>query len=254
MKNKPNILFASVLLLLLLINAANAEEQVYYAAEHQSWYHAKQGCDFGGAALSSSFAEPVFFEMTKEEAEIAYLRPCPACAREWRAAFSGEFPTWEHDVEPWSLGGSFDTYLPVDVRSAWGDFSNAMYELYGFGPFPDDYAKHYRNASGGVTVMLVNPSLDRMESIREHLGADFWVLEADFDWNYLTELQNMLSDMMGEKFGIHSVGANVEGNCLNVGVDNDESEIIEAIYNAIKEKGYDRRAVVIQKEERAQWM
>lgn len=244
------------ILILMLAFSAYAEAEVYYAAENRSWYHAEKGCDFGGLALRGGETGPESRELTKAEAEALYLRPCPACAREWKAVFSGDFPEWTHAIAPWGIGqgGGPETYLPYELRKEWGDFSNAMHEKYGDGPFPDGYASLYMNASGGVTMMLTEPTMERVEIIRRYMGAEFWTLEADFDWNYLTRLQDALVDMMGDEFGIHSIGTCVDGNCLSVGVDQDTPEIAEAICKIIEEKGFDRRAVVIMQEGRAEWL
>jgi len=246
----------ALMIIMLLGCCALAEEPVYYAAEHRSWYHGEEGCDFGGLVFGSGWDTPEFRELTKAEAEAAYLRPCPACAREWKAAFSGEFPEWQHEISPWGIGmgGGPETYLPYEIRKEWGDFSGRMYEEYGEGPFPEGYAGLYMNASGGVTMMLADPTPERIDIIQRYMGAEFWTLEADFDWNYLTELQGVLVEMMGDAYGIHSVGVSVDGNAVSVGVDDDDPEITEAICRAVEEKGYDRRAMVVQQEERAQWM
>lgn len=242
-------IFAWMLIMLLSI-AACGEEQVYYAAENRSWYHIEEGCDFGGFALGRDFEEPEFRALTKPEAEAEYLRPCPACAREWQAAFSGDFPEWSHEIAPWALDGGEETHLPYEIRKAWGDFSGKMYEEYGEGPFPDGYAGLYVNASGSVTLLLVDPSPERMDIICRYMGAEFWALDADFDRNYLDGLQGVISGMMGDIYGIHVCGISVDGNCVMVGVDDDAPEIREEICRAIEEKGYDRRAIIIRQEER----
>lgn len=246
----------ALIMVCLLGCCAYAEEQVYYAAENRNWYHAESGCDFGGLSMRNGFEETEFHELSKAEAEAEYLRPCPACAREWEAAFSGEFPEWNHEVKPWGIGegGGPETYLPYEIRKEWGDFSGRMYEEYEEGPFPEGYAGIYRNASGGTTLMLAEPTPERLEIIRRFMGAEFWALEADFDWNYLTEMQNILIEMMGDAYGIHSLSVSVDGNCVTVGVDDDDPEIMEAICKTIEEKGYDRRAMLIMRESRPEWL
>ena len=241
-----------ILLCALTLFSACAEGDIYFASENQSFYHEDALCTFGSFAFDSWIEPPFVSALTYAQAENASLRPCPACARAWKPVFSCEFPEWTGEDEPWRLTGRLDSYLPYEIRKDWGDLAEYIYQTYDSSPYPDGYAGLYRNACGGYTLLLVQPTLERIEEIRSLSGADFWVLEADYDMNTLLSFQNILVDMMDEGYGIHSVGISEDGNCVIAGVDDDSPEIKNAVLKKAEEYGCAPDALVIRKEERAQ--
>lgn len=240
------------IILILVLFSACAEENLFYTAENRSWYHADQSCRFGEFSKETAAFETEFFAFALSDTDIS-LRPCPACARDWKPVFSGETPEWPHEIAPWQLGGTPEMRLPYETLKDYGDLSEWMYEAYKDGPYPDWYAGLYRNASGGYTLMLVNPTPNLIQEIRILTGTEFWTLAADYDWNTLAALQSAMVEMMNGAFGIHSVGISVDENCVIVGVDDDTGEICNAIRSAAAQMGFDSNAVLIHKQERAEF-
>ena len=239
-----------IITLILFMLSGFAEESMYITSENRSWYHRDISCRFGEFSFGNAFDLTESSAVSSSE-EALFLRPCPACAREWKAEFTGEEVEWTHEVEPWQLGGLLEMRLPYDILKTYGDLVEWMNDNYPVGPYPDGYAGLYRNASGGITLMLVHPTSERISEIRMRTASEFWVLSADYDWNTLTALENTLIGMMDDSFGIHTVYISVDANCAVVYVDDDCAEIRNAIYSRITQNGFDRAALVIEKAERA---
>ncbi|MBR6766392.1 MAG: hypothetical protein IKM02_00410, partial [Clostridia bacterium] len=182
---------------------------------------------------------------TKTEAETMGLRPCPSCTTEFKPVFSGTFPEWNHDINPWDLG-SADTHLPKEIRSHWGNAPDAIYEIAGDGPYPEDYAGIFFNACGGYTIMMVNPSVERIEKYRKTLKSEFWVMEAAYSMNQLMALQDELTDIMGfDGLNINSLGISVDGNCVVIGANDTSPDAHRAIYAYMAMKGFEDPGMVV---------
>lgn len=210
------------------------------------YYHGDETCTYGDFSLYSDFEIPEREKIASEvAAETMGLRPCPACASAFGPVFTGEFPDWDHEIAPWDFGG-MDTYLPRDVRAAWGDAGNVIYEMVGEGPFPEDYAGRYRNASGGYTIMMVDPTPERIEKYRKTLKSEFWVMAATYSMNELRALQDDLTDIMGfDGLTINSLYVSEGCNCVVVGANDTSPEALTAIHAYMAMKGYDDPGMVI---------
>lgn len=245
-------LFILLTVLSFVVPGAAAAESVYKVGIIP-YYHNESGCSFGDFTVYSGFDMPETVEISSAtEAEATGLRPCPACATDFRPVFTGDFPEWKHETAPWDFGGP-DTYLTQKVRAQWGDAANAIYEIAGEGPYPDDYAGIFVNASGGYTVMMVNPTPERIEKYRKTLKSEFWVMEASYNLNYLYEIQAALTDIMGfDGLNIHSLSAGVDCNCVIIGTNDTSPSAQSAIEAYLAMKGYDDpRAFILQYQEPA---
>lgn len=236
---------AIVLAVVCLFSTFAAAEGMFRVGDIP-YYHLDNNCDFGGFSMHSSFDEAEQIEITDKVGKYGTtLRPCPSCASSFKPMFSGDFPEWPHDINPWELGGG-DTHLPRDIRSGWGNAADAIYEIAGEGPYPDDYAGIFANACGGYTIMMVNPTPERIEKYRETLKSEFWVMEATCSMNELMALQDELTHIMGfDGLNINFLGVSVDGNCLIIGANDTSPEAHAAIYAYMTMKGFDDSNMVI---------
>ena len=232
-------LFAAVTAAVCLISVCAAEE-IMYRVGNIPYYHRDAACDFGGFSMHSSSDMQERTEITDKVGENGVtLRPCPSCASEFRPVFTGDFPEWQHDINPWELGNP-DTHVSKDIRSTWGGAADAIYEIAGNGPYPEDYAGIFFNACGGYTIMMVNPTPERIEKYRQTLKSEFWVMEATYSMNELMKLQDELIHIMGfDGLTVNSLGVSVDGNCLLIGANDTSAEASRAIYAYMAMKGFD---------------
>jgi hypothetical protein len=210
------------------------------------YYHENETCGFGGFSMYTYLDVPERMKITDEVvASGEGLRPCPSCTSAFRPVFTGDFPEWKHEINPWEFG-SMDTHLSRDIRSGWGDAANAIYEIAGEGPYPEDYAGIFVNACGGYTIMMVNPTPERIQKYRETLGAEFWVMEATYSMNELMALQKELENIMGfDGLAINSLGMSVDGNCIVIGANDTSPEAHAAIYAYMAMKGFEKPGMAV---------
>jgi len=213
--------------------AGNVAEDAVFASKGAAYYHADSGCRFG--AVQTFEAEETKM-MARSEAEELH-RACPACAREWKPLFSGDFPEWTHENEPWQLGFQ-GTDLPFETLSAWGNIADAVYEEE---ILPDDWAGVFRNACGGYTLLLVNPTIERVSALRTLTGCEFWVIGADYSQNALENLQNSALSLMGGETGVHTIGLDTIGNRITIGTDLPAEEAEAGIVRVLTEMGFSDR-------------
>ena len=228
------------ILLIMCLTVACAETETVYKVGNIPYYHGDGTCSFGGFSLNRTFDGPEREEiLSKVEAEAMGLRPCPSCTTEVKPTFSGTFPEWNHDINPWDFGND-DTRLSKEARKDWGSVSNTIFEIAGDGPYPEDYGGIFHNACGGYTIMMVNPTPERIERYRKTLKGEFWVMEATYSLNQLYALQEELTDIMGfDGLNINSLGVSVDGNCLAVGANDTSEQALAAIHAYMAMKGYD---------------
>ena len=121
--------------------------------------------------------------------------------------------------------------------------------------WPSFYAGRFANASGGLTVMVVQPTEDRVQALRILMGDDFWVLSANYGRAELLDLQAAVGSLMTDGlYGVHTTYVAVVLNRVVIGVDDDSEEIRAGIAAALREKGFsDGRMFLIRQEGRAQF-
>lgn len=236
----------AVILMMLCLTVACAETGTVFKVAAIPYYHTDAACSFGGFSLYSGFGSPERVEISSEaEAEAMGLRPCPSCTTEFKPTFSGVFPEWKHAIDPWDFGSN-DTRLSKEARKDWGDVSGTIYEIAGEGPYPEDYAGIFFNACGGYTIMMVDPTPERIEKYRKTLKGEFWVMEATYSLNELRTLQNELINIMGfEGLTINGLGVSVDGNCLVIGANDTSEDALKAILAYMSMKGYDDPRMVV---------
>ncbi|MBE5772474.1 MAG: hypothetical protein E7337_00895 [Clostridiales bacterium] len=238
----------ALILLALCLSCACAETGTVYKVGNIPYYHADAACSFGGFSLKSGFEDAERVEIESEvAAEGMNLRPCPSCTTEFKPVFTGTFPEWNHDVDPWDFG-DMNTHLSKSDRKDWGNVADTIWEIVGEGPYPEDYAGIFYNACGGYTIMMVDPTPERIEKYRKTLKGEFWVMEATFSLNYLRALQDELINIMGfDGLTINSLGSSMDGNCVVIGANDTSDEALAAIHAYMAMKGFDDpRAVVLE--------
>lgn len=237
-----------LLIALALIFAVPALAEGVWSNASEGYYHKDENCTFG-----------VRNEETVERAELsiddcASQTACPSCASDWSPSFTGDFPEWKHEVKPWAFGVSDETRLSDDVRRAWLDDPEAGTPDEDAVDWPSFYAGRFANASGGLTVMVVQPTEDRVQALRILMGGDFWVLSANYGRAELLDLQAAVGSLMADGlYGVHTTYVDVVLNRVIIGVDNASEENCASIANALREKGFsDANMFLIRQEERAQ--
>ena len=236
----------AALWMILCLTVACAGAETVYRVGNIPYYHTDGTCSFGGFSLNPGPDDAERAEIASEaEAENMNLRPCPACAADFRPTFTGTFPEWDSDIDPWDFGNS-DTRLSKEAREGWGNVADAIYEIAGDGPYPEDYAGIFFNACGGYTIMMVDPTPERIETYRKTLKGEFWVMEATYSLNELRALQDELNDIMGfDGLTINMLGVSIDGNCLAVGANDTSQEALTAIYAYMAMKGYDDPGMIV---------
>ena len=204
------------------------------------------------------------------QAESEGQKPCLGCAATFPPTFTGVFPDWPHTLAPWGYekGDMVEddgwpqgvVELPADVLKTWGAPDEKLYDMFpeagdfeegGKTVYPDDYAGIYINACGGCTILLVDPSIERVSEWRELLQGEFWVLSARYSYNELKVLARAVSNRIltddserrarGETSYYHIVSVSVSqiANVVQIGVLPDGfDEGVQRIREALAEAGY----------------
>lgn len=225
---------------LLCLPTAVAEtkiDQKCYHSGNSPYYHWDAACDFGTFSLNNEDYD--WEKAVLGNDAIQNYRPCPGCASAFVPTFSGSFPEWPHEEKPWDFGNA-NTRLSPAQRESWGNVADAIDERFGEGPYPEDYAGIYYNACGGYTIMMVNPTPERIEAYRSALKGEFWVVEATYSLNTLRALQTCMEAIMGfEGLNICETSVSIDGNCLVVGADRVDASAQSAITAYMAMKGYE---------------
>lgn len=237
-----------VLGVLLCLPSAMAEtgiDQKNYHSGNSPYYHWDLSCDFGTYSLNAGDYDGG--KAVLDASAIQNYRPCPVCASAFAPTFSGSFPEWPHEEKPWDFGNA-DTRLSAAQRENWGNVADAVNQRFGDGPYPEDYAGIYYNACGGYTIMMVNPTPERIEEYRKLLGGEFWVVEATYSLNVLRALQASIEDIMGfEGLNICETSVSIDGNCMVVGANRVDASARAAITAYMAMRGYeDPKMLVIE--------
>ena len=258
-------------LVILAVLPASAEAEVCFSRENAPYWHKDPDCRFAETdwmANDISGGETRRIDVSRADAEGQ--KPCPGCAAEFAPTFTGEFPHWPHSLAPWGYesGDMIEdegwprgvVELPADVLESWGAPDEKLYELFpdaedfeegGKTVCPDDYAGLFINACGGCTILLVDPSMERIAEWREMLQGEFWVLSARYSYNELKVLAKAVSDRIltadserrarGEASYYHivSVGVSQIANAVKIGVLLDGyGEGVQRIREALAGAGY----------------
>ena len=240
-----------IALVMALMHGTGMAEGLVWSGANAPYWHADAACRFGQTGWQGEAApeagEPR--QVTAAEAEALGQKPCPGCATAFRPTFTGEFPEWTFDVEPWGSdpvemteSGGWPrrvTALPPEVLAGWGDPAGRLHELFPEDTdpetgetvysYPDDYAGIFVNNSECCTLMLRDPTPGRVAEWREALGCEFWVISAKYGWNELQALYRAARGFMGADvrlakagdarvFYIVSIGTDQIGNAVEIGV------------------------------------
>ena len=240
-----------LLIALALICAVPAFAEGVWSSASEGYYHKDANCTFG-MEYTWSESEP---RAERSVADCASQTACPGCASDWPPRFTGDFPEWKHEIQPWAYGASPETAFPYEIRRAWLDDPEVGAPDEDAIDWPSFYAGRFANASGGLTVMVVQPTEDRVQALRILMGGDFWVLSANYGRAELLDLQAAVDSLMTDGlYGVHGSGMSSDLNRVTISVDDDSEEIRARIADALREKGFsDGRMFLIQQEGRAQF-
>ena len=241
-----------LLIALALICAVPAFAEGVWSRASEGYYHKDANCTFG-MEYTWSESEP---RAERSVADCASQTACPSCASDWLPRFTGDFPEWKHEIQPWACGASPETAFPYEIRRAWLDDPEAGTPDEDAIDWPSFYAGCFANASGGLTVMVVQPTEDRIQALRILMGGDFWVLSANYSRAELLDLQATVVDslMTDGLYGVHGSGMDSVLNRVTISVDDDSEEIRAGIAAALREKGFsDGHMFLIRQEGRAQF-
>ena len=235
---------------LALICAVPAFAEGVWSSASEGYYHKDANCTFG-MEYTWSESEP---RAERSVADCASQTACPGCASDWPPRFTGDFPEWKHEIQPWAYGASPETAFPYEIRRAWLDDPEVGAPDEDAIDWPSFYAGRFANASGGLTVMVVQPTEDRIQALRILMGGDFWVLSANYGRAELLDLQAAVDSLMTDGlYGVHGSGMSSDLNRVTISVDDDSEEIRARIADALREKGFsDGRMFLIRQEGRAQ--
>ena len=240
-----------LLIALALICAVPAFAEGVWSSASEGYYHKDANCTFG-MEYTWSESEP---RAERSVADCASQTACPSCASDWPPRFTGDFPEWKHEIQPWAFGASPETAFPCEIRRAWLDDPEVGAPDEDAIDWPSFYAGRFANASGGLTVMVVQPTEDRVQALRILMGGDFWVLSANYGRAELLDLQAAVDSLMTDGlYGVHGSGMSSDLNRVTISVDDDSEEIRAGIADALREKGFtDGRMFLIRQEGRAQF-
>ena len=258
-------------LVILSVLPASAEVELCYSRENAPYWHNNPDCHFAETDwMASDILGEETCKINVSQAESEGQKPCPGCATAFAPTFTGEFPEWPHALAPWGYetGDTIEdegwprgvVELPADVLKTWGAPAEKLYELYpdaedfeegGKTVYPDDYAGVFINACGGCTILLVDPSIERVAEWRELLQGEFWVLSARYSFNKLKVLAKAVSDRIltddserrarDETSYYHIVSVSVRqiANVVEIGVLPDGfDEGVQRIREALADAGY----------------
>lgn len=258
-------------LVILAALPASAEAELCFSRENAPYWHKNADCHFAETDwMDVGFLGGETRALEVNQAESEGQKPCPGCAATFPPTFTGVFPDWPHTLAPWGyekgdmveddgwLRGVVE--LPADVLKTWGAPDEKLYDMFpeagdfeegGKTVYPDDYAGVFINACGGCTILLVDPSIERVSEWRELLQGEFWVLSARYSYNELKVLARAVSNRIltddserrarGETSYYHIVSVSVSqiANVVQIGVLPDGfDEGVQRIREALAEAGY----------------
>lgn len=258
-------------LVILAALPASAEAELCYSRENAPYWHKNADCHFAETDwmdVGILGGETRALEVNQAESEGQ--KPCPGCAATFPPTFTGVFPDWPHTLAPWGYekGDMVEddgwprgvVELPADVLKTWGAPDEKLYDMFpDAGDFeegrktvyPDDYAGVFINVCGGCTILLVDPSIERVSEWRELLQGEFWVLSARYSYNELKVLARAVSNRIltddserrarGETSYYHIVSVSVSqiANVVQIGVLPDGfDEGVQRIREALADAGY----------------
>ena len=263
-------LLAWTLCVLLLTGCALAEENACWSRVRAPYWHRDEDCRFADSwrqnTLDDADAPLEVRRISVAQAESEGQKPCPGCAAAFAPMFTGVFPEWTSDLVPWGVDRS-EAELPREILASWGMPVEKLRALYPEGEdavtgeavaaYPDDYAGVFVNACNGYTILLVDPTAERVREWRALLEGEFWVISARYSMNALNALQRTVSrDILfadaermraGETSYYHivSVGVDEIGNAVEIGVLPDGfNEGVSRIREALSGAGYDDPCMV----------
>ena len=247
-------------------------EESCFSRENAPYWHKNPDCNY---AETDWLKNDILGDQTRQievsQAESEGQKPCPGCAATFPPTFTGVFPDWPHTLAPWGYekGDMVEdddwprgvVELPPDVVSTWGMPVEKLNHLFPEAwdeeneitidpDYPDDYAGVYKNACGGFTFLLVDPTPRRVAEWRELLEGEFWVISAQYGWNDLRRLAKaaeriLFADVELRKddgpsyFHIVSVSVSQIANAVEIGVLPDGfDEGVQRIREALAEAGY----------------
>ncbi len=259
-------------LVILAALPASAEAEHCYSRENAPYWHKNPDCHFAETDwmdVGILGGETRALEVNQAESEGQ--KPCPGCATAFAPTFTGEFPEWTHVLAPWGYekGDMVEdddwprgvVELPPDVVSTWGMPVEKLNHLFSEAwdeeneitidpDYPVDYAGVYKNACGGFTFLLVDPTPRRVAEWRELLEGEFWVISAQYGWNDLRRLAKaaeriLFADVELRKddgpsyFHIVSVSVSEIANVVEIGVLPGGFDAgVQRIREALAEAGY----------------
>ncbi len=257
-------------LVILAALPASAEAELCFSRENAPYWHKNADCHFAETDwMASGILGEEARKINVSQAESGGQKPCPGCVAAFAPTFTGEFPDWPHSLAPWGYecGDMIEdegwprgvVELPADVLKTWGAPDEKLYELFpdagdfeegGKTACPDDYAGLFINACGGCTILLVDPSMERVAEWRELLEGEFWVISAQYGWNDLRRLAKaaeriLFADAELRKddgpsyFHIVSVSVSQIANAVEIGVLPDGfDEGVQRIREALADAGF----------------
>lgn len=258
-------------LVILAALPASAEAELCFSRENAPYWHKNADCHFAETDwMDVGFLGGETRALEVNQAESEGQKPCPGCAATFPPTFTGVFPDWPHTLAPWGYekGDMVEddgwprgvVELPADVLKTWGAPDEKLYDMFpeagdfeegGKTVYPDDYAGVFINACGGCTILLVDPSIERVSECRELLQGEFWVLSARYSYNELKVLARAVSNRIltddserrarGETSYYHIVSVSVSqiANVVQIGVLPDGfDEGVQRIREALAEAGY----------------
>ncbi len=113
----------------------------------------------------------------------------------WKPYYTGESRDWAQE-KPWSEAND----APVDNQDEGLD---AYFDLYPGVLGQEDYGGCYINASGALTVMVVNPTEERAKEYAEKTETGFWIIAADYTYQELKEAQEQYMDKIDQWITAH---------------------------------------------------
>ena len=252
---------AFMLCVMFLLGSACSAETVY-GVVGEPYYHTDPNCTFGNFCANIQRYEAAA-EGSLLKAQKYGMRACPCCASQWIPIFTTGFPDYEGEIKPYGFGVS--EYVDSKLISKWGNFAQKMetlfptdyYGILNITEYPEDYAGVYLNASGTYTVLIVNPTSDRIADYRKNTGCEFWVLNAEYSMNELNGLDNVAvllwSADTDNTFNIVSVGVNVEMNRVEIRTTDVSTKNVNRLSQCIEACGFSSDMLWIGYGERGTW-
>ena len=238
-------------LMLLAVLPASSEAELCFSRENAPYWHKNPDCHFAETDwMDVGILGEETCELEVNQAESEGQKPCPCCATAFAPTFTGDFPDWPHPIAPWDIGTS-ETWVSKKVREKWGDPAERIKTLCPeridpntgecIDPdYPDDYAGLYVNAAGGYTLMIVDPTSERVSTYRRRLNGEFWVLYVLYGWETLRTAQNTVDEQLDWKaLCICSTGVDVICNRVVIGVYEDLPTNTVRIRGLLAALGYD---------------